>query len=119
MYQPRYLLAQFYFRRQNPDNFWKWSRSALEIAYGDVTALLDLGWRMQPDSDWIWQYAIPARREIVRQYLVFLGGKRQWDTARTVAFREGEAINERALLAMFRQIIANNRAGGWRAIKGG
>ena len=40
-------------------------------------------------------------------------------TARTVGFREGDPINERALLAMFRQIIANNRAGGWRKIKGG
>jgi len=40
------------------------------------------------------------------------------ETARTVGFREGEPINERALLAMFRQIIANNRAGGWRRLKG-
>jgi hypothetical protein len=40
-------------------------------------------------------------------------------TARTVAFREGETINEPALLAMFRQIVANNRAGGWRKIKAG
>ena len=39
-------------------------------------------------------------------------------TARTVAFRRGEPINERALTAMFRQIIANNRAGGWRRLKG-
>ena len=38
-------------------------------------------------------------------------------TARTVAIREGEAINEPALLAMFRQIVANNRAGGWRKLK--
>jgi hypothetical protein len=38
-------------------------------------------------------------------------------TARTAAFRQGEAINERALTAMFRQIIANNRAGGWRKLK--
>jgi hypothetical protein len=40
-------------------------------------------------------------------------------TARTVAFRRDEKINERALVAMFRQIIANNRAGGWRKLKGG
>ena len=39
-------------------------------------------------------------------------------TARTVAFRRGETINQRALVAMFRQIIANNRAGGWRKLKG-
>jgi hypothetical protein len=38
-------------------------------------------------------------------------------TARTVAIRAGETINEPALAAMFRQIIANNRAGGWRRIK--
>jgi hypothetical protein len=38
-------------------------------------------------------------------------------TARTVAIRNGEGINEAALLAMFRQIIANNRAGGWRKLK--
>jgi hypothetical protein len=38
-------------------------------------------------------------------------------TARTVAYRQGEAVNERALGAMFAQIIANNRAGGWRKLK--
>jgi hypothetical protein len=38
-------------------------------------------------------------------------------TARTVAIRQGEAINATALTAMFRQIIANNRAGGWRKLK--
>jgi len=39
-------------------------------------------------------------------------------TARTVSYRQGEKINEQALTAMFKQIIANNRAGGWRKIKG-
>ena len=38
-------------------------------------------------------------------------------TARTVAIREGETVNARALSAKFRQIIANNRAGGWRKLK--
>jgi hypothetical protein len=40
-------------------------------------------------------------------------------TARTVAIRAGEPINASALTAMFRQIIANNRAGGWRKLKAG
>jgi hypothetical protein len=39
------------------------------------------------------------------------------ETARTVAVREGEPINAAALGAMFEQIIANNRAGGWRKLK--
>jgi hypothetical protein len=38
-------------------------------------------------------------------------------TARTVAIREGEAVNAPALSAMFQQIIASNRAGGWRKLK--
>lgn len=38
-------------------------------------------------------------------------------TARTVAFWEGDTINAPALSAMFKQIIANNRAGGWRKLK--
>lgn len=38
-------------------------------------------------------------------------------TARTVAIRQGEEINAPALLDMFKQIIANNRAGGWRKLK--
>jgi hypothetical protein len=40
-------------------------------------------------------------------------------TARTVAIRQGETINGRALIAMFEQIIANNRAGGWRKVQRG
>lgn len=44
-------------------------------------------------------------------------GGRDNETARTVAIRQGEEINAPALLAMFKQIIANNRAGGWRKLK--
>jgi hypothetical protein len=39
------------------------------------------------------------------------------ETARTVAIYEGDAIQASALSAMFKQIIANNRAGGWRKLK--
>ena len=38
-------------------------------------------------------------------------------TARTLAVRQGETINGPALSAMFKHIIANNRAGGWRKLK--
>ena len=39
------------------------------------------------------------------------------ETARTIGFRRGDRIDEPALLAFFRQVIANNRAGGWRKLK--
>ena len=38
-------------------------------------------------------------------------------TGRQIKIREGETINERALLNLFRAIIEDNRAGGWRKIK--
>ena len=38
-------------------------------------------------------------------------------TGRMISFRKDDKINRPALLAMFRQIIANNRAGGWRKLK--
>ena len=38
-------------------------------------------------------------------------------TARTVAVNQDESINAPALKAMFKQIIVNNRAGGWRKLK--
>jgi hypothetical protein len=38
-------------------------------------------------------------------------------TARTVAVRQGETVNASALTDMFKQIIANNRTGGWRKLK--
>ena len=47
---------------------------------------------------------------------IITGGQEN-TTARTVAIRQGEKINRRALTAMFKQIIANNRAGGWRKLK--
>jgi hypothetical protein len=37
-------------------------------------------------------------------------------TGRTVSIYQGEPINEAALLAIFRAIIAHNRAGGWRRL---
>ena len=38
-------------------------------------------------------------------------------SARQIAFRCGETIKTRPLSAMLKQIVANNRAGGWRKLK--
>src|SRR5687768_17306298 len=38
-------------------------------------------------------------------------------TGRQIWIDEGDRINRPALLAMFREIIAHNRAGGWRKLQ--
>jgi hypothetical protein len=39
-------------------------------------------------------------------------------TARAIQIGRGDTINERALVNLFRAVIANNRTGGWRKLKG-
>jgi hypothetical protein len=38
-------------------------------------------------------------------------------TGRQISIKDAEAINESAMVALFRAIIADNRAGGWRKLK--
>ena len=40
-------------------------------------------------------------------------------TARAIQLFEGDALNEPALVELFRAVIANNRAGGWRKVQPG
>jgi len=40
-------------------------------------------------------------------------------TARAIQAYKGDNLNERALLNLFKAVIANNRAGGWRKLKDG
>lgn len=39
-------------------------------------------------------------------------------TARAIQIRHGDIINERALVSLFKAVIANNQAGGWRKVQG-
>jgi hypothetical protein len=81
LYQPRYLLAQYYFRRQNAAQFWRWARAALEASWGDAAPVFELAWRMRPDAAWLSANLVPPRREIVRQYLAYLTNRERWDAA--------------------------------------
>ena len=39
------------------------------------------------------------------------------ETGRMISIYQGDKINERAMVELFRAIIADNRAGGWRKLK--
>ena len=38
-------------------------------------------------------------------------------TARAIQLRQDDVVNDRALVKLFKAVIANNRAGGWRKVK--
>ncbi len=87
LYEPRWTLAGFYFRHDRKDDFWLWTRRALEVATRDLGALFDLCWHVTDDSAVIWQRAIPERREIWNEYLAYLLAMHHDDAARETAQR--------------------------------
>ncbi len=76
-FEPRWALANFYFRRQTEDAFWQWLRLAAERSYGDRTALFRLAWRFTSDSGTILTRGILATPEFAGLYLDFLRTERK------------------------------------------
>ncbi|HLH39697.1 MAG TPA: hypothetical protein VKX39_11165 [Bryobacteraceae bacterium] len=71
-FEPRWTLANFYFRRENSGQFWKWMRAALEVSYGDRRPAFELCWRMSGQPEQILARAIPERPEVLAAYLGWL-----------------------------------------------
>ena len=85
-YNPRWSLANFYFRRHDGPNFWKWSRAACDMAY-EPTPLFRLLWNYSEDGAEILHRAIPNQPALLRQYLYFLISSPHWDAAASTAQR--------------------------------
>ncbi len=83
-YEPRWTLANFYFRRGDRQGLWRWAKKALEIAYQDQTPLFRLCWRISSDPAEILSGAIPAQPRILAQYLSFLIQRENLDAAEAV-----------------------------------
>jgi tetratricopeptide (TPR) repeat protein len=90
-YNPRWTLANFYFRRGDLENFWLWAAQAAAISYVDNTALFRLLWKAAPDPEQILSRAIPPQLET--SYLRFLLAENHLpaleSAARRVAARAG------------------------------
>jgi tetratricopeptide (TPR) repeat protein len=85
LYLPRFALAQYYFRRKDVDSYKKWSRAALDAAYGDVTPLLELEWYWRGDGEAMARQSTFERPLIARQQLAYLLHRGQMDSAREAA----------------------------------
>ncbi len=82
---PRVTLTNYYFRRGEWEQFWKWSRRALEMSYGDDTSLFRLCWRIGQDAEVIRSRAIPDRPDVLARYLRFLLSEGHLDAAGAVS----------------------------------
>ena len=71
-FEPRWTLANFYFRRGRSVEFWKWMRAALEVSYGDRSLAFDLCWRVSQNAEEVLTQAIPERHEVLAAYLYYV-----------------------------------------------
>ena len=71
-FEPRWTLANFYFRRERWDEFWRWMRAALEMSYGDRRLAFDLCWRVSQDSSVVLSRAIPEEHDVLAAYLSYV-----------------------------------------------
>jgi tetratricopeptide (TPR) repeat protein len=84
-YQPRWTLANYYYRHSNRAAFWYWVRNALAKSYGDRRPLFRLCWNMSADSSTILKNALPEQGVVWRDYLRYLVGEGRLDAAQPVA----------------------------------
>jgi hypothetical protein len=71
-FEPRWTLANFYFRQARADEFWKWTRAALNVSYGNRMRAFDLCWRMSQNAQEIFERAIPIQSDVLGAYLAYL-----------------------------------------------
>jgi len=85
LYEPRWTLANFYFRRGDAGRFWPWAKSALQWAYGDRRPLFDLCWIMTSNPAALFNDVIPDTPSCRRDYLAYLLEHDRLDAAEAVA----------------------------------
>ena len=121
-YLPRWTLANFYIRRDNQAQFWRWARMAAEMPSDEIGPLFELCWRESPDAAAISRAVLNANPDFLRQYLSFLLAKDQLMEAAKVApelVRTGiEDTDQSILYTVVNRLVANNDAaaadGLWR-----
>jgi len=86
-FETRWTLANFYFRQERSDEFWKWMRSALEMSYGDRGVAFDLCWQMTADANEILTRAIPGNHDVIASYLVYILSKHRQEAIAGAANR--------------------------------
>jgi hypothetical protein len=82
---PRWSLANYYFRRDDMPEFWKWARSAAAMPANEVASLFDLCWRASPDPAKITAEILNDQPEMLRPYMAFLLGKEQPEAVAAIA----------------------------------
>ncbi len=110
---PRWSLANFYFRRDNVPEFWKWARAAAEMPSDEMSPLFELCWHVKTDPEEIGREILNYDPDLLRQYVDFLISKNQLPATFPVAqrlVRYGNPATDRSyLFTLIDRLLAANR----------
>lgn len=87
LYDPRWTLANYYFRRESRELFWKWARAAAESSRGTPVALYRLCREVTPDLGLIFDRVVSGRRELLEGFLYWVLAQNDPDGLRLVSER--------------------------------
>lgn len=122
LFQPRWTLAGFYFRRGNTEQFWLWARKALAVGQRDLGALFDLCRKVTDDPEQIWSQVMPDRKFTWNEYLFYLMTTGKWPAAGSTAARvasESDSGDKAMLMNYCDLAVEHDRTAGmvvWRAL---
>lgn len=111
-FEPRWALANFYFRRSNTQQFWHWIRLAAERSYDDRSAIYRLCWRMSGSPSEILAKAIPPDPTLLADYLQFLVSDNRLDAAMDslpVVLHHATPDHQNVFMALCERLLAAGR----------
>src|SRR5690606_22261088 len=71
-FRPRWNLANYYVRRGNWDQVWRWLHESILADPSQLAASASLAWRAEADPSTILNEGIPDIPEINRRYFAYL-----------------------------------------------
>lgn len=86
LFAPKWTLANFYFRQQNPVKFFQWAKETLAITSNDSEPLFAQMWLMSQNPDQL-NETILDRRRVLLQYARYLTGAKHFDSIPPVVKR--------------------------------
>lgn len=112
---PAWTLANFYYRRDDPGQFWYWIRQSVRFVPQNASPLFRLCWHFTNDGNFIASQLGLNRPDLASQYLSFLMSTGRQQEVEPIALRL--AANDRAedtvlLLRTTNWLITQHRAAG-------
>ena len=104
-FEPKATLANFYFRREQPEPFWQWVREAVSMDYGDARPLFQLCWQMSSDATEIQHRCVPDNDRAYRKYLGYLIAQGNVDAAAPVFAKLGIVSDDAEMLLGYCDVL--------------